>query len=1685
MIITGAKGGGGGSTFKQTPDNLRSEDTFEGVLGLGLGPFKGPTNGLKSIKVDGTAVENQTGELNFKDFIVNFADGDPLAHPQKVALRLGAGASAVPVNLALSNDTGSNPVWVTKTLPNTNANYIDLRFIVQQLYRQDKKGIYNETATLEIQMKPTGSSTWYNPTIGGASGGGAAVPYNPRGIEVEDTFGTVMRTLVPREYFNVAGTDYAASGQNYKITGKTTSPTVYELRIGVPSTGEYADVTWDVRVRLKERESYDNGDGENNVQEKRTLSWESIAAVYSGEMGGAPGWQGVSWIQFYGKASDQLTGVPDIEGEYDTKIVPVPPSSIYNPETRQWSPGIWDGSWEYAYTNDPAWAISDLISDSVGGVAAMAGGSYLNKWDAREASQWFSELVPDGDGGQHPRFSMNVAVTDKQKAPELVRYLAGAVGGLAWDNGNGEWRMKVDKPEKAVDIFTLDSIVGEFNYSHTDVDTRFNDITGKFLNAEMDYREDTVRIFDDESISAISRIGRKPTTIALVGCTNRQEAMRRVMMRLRSSCRETRTVSFTTNRRGRNISQLDHILIADGSMGDSNQRTTGRALSMSADRRTVYLRDNVRVESGVNYWVNFSQTNPDYAPNPTVQPTSEDWTKPLTVKRIALAAASPRGNTAAIVLDEPLPAGAAEYLSVALEAVDLPTTPKTYRVLTVEVQDDEEQVAISAIEVDVDKWDAVDNVSKEDTIYVGLRGKPSQPLLYNGQMLSFITAPAEQGGNVNLQAQWQRPPDRRVSGTRVRYQVNGGNWITAQPNTQLTDFALTNPSPGLYTFELTSVGRDGTFSLPVIETLEVAQQLIDAQQINYVGSDGLPVATVQDLQPREAGATYGAPGNAPVGSTTASALVEQVITHGATLGSQAQQLSDIDTRVTTEIGRVDGLIADTDALVTAEVGRLDGLIADTETLVTTEIERVDGLLDDTDDRITSEVTRVEGLVGDADTRITTEIGRVDDLLVTLRTDVDGNHATVTSDITTLQSDTEAQATAISGLSTRVGEAEAAIVAEQTARSDGDEATASSITALDARLQINTDTFSLNFGNDAYEAPGETVDARALFLEEQSVRASQNAIVVRDVNLLSARVGEAEADILTDRQARVDGDTALSQSLTALTTRVGGTEADIVSEQTARSDADSALASDLTALTGRVGDAEADIVSEQTARSDADSAIASDVAVLQGRVDDADAAVLSEQQARIDGDEAIASDLTALTSRVDDAEADIVSEQSARSTADQALAADLTALNAQLEIPGDTFSLNFGGGAYEAEADTVSVRAAVLEEQSVRASQNAAVARDVSILTARIGDNEADILSEQQARIDADGAIATDLTTLTTRVGDNEAAVTAQAASIDGLEARYGVTLNVNGHVTGFAQNNDGTTGSFTVVADEFAIVPPSGGAGTAPFIVDGGVAYIAQSYIKELAVDKIAGGTLGAEINVGAGKIIYDNGTFMKVTGVGFGSAGQFLEWFGPKMAIGSCTEANAITYLKTDGSAYFGGTLSAGTLKNAATSTSLAGDASLTVGPFGSNGNPIVLVTSYFGRSSSTLSFPGTAQGKSDWESAVATWGATATGDSVDASKPITCNVAVRIDRNGTTDWANLTITSGTERLSGTSPLALGEGTPGFLEYTREVSGTITSTDSAGGTTDRTFTATITTRSGVVTGTLGTQQLSLTATEE
>lgn len=803
-LISGGMGGAKGGSFKSTPDTLRSDDSFEMLLGLGSGRWKGLTDGLRSLYINNVPLENADLTTNFKDFVVFFADGDP-TQVQEVQFKLGGGGGTSQVNTPVSNpvDSPAGPgPWVVAGVTTPNADFIDLRFIISQLFRQDKKGIFETDANLEIEMRPSGTQNWINPFLSNS-----APNYNPNGYNF---FGVTL--YAPRINWNAAGNQWndPAPGQ-FRVYGKTTSAYVKEFRIAVPNTGIYANKTWEVRTRLIQKDTVTSTDGN---EERRTIQWESIAAVTKKTFGSDPAWRGLAWLQVVGKASDQLSGIPDMVGIYDTKIVKTPPSSVYNASTRQFTGNIWDGTYTLNFTSDPAWCLKDLIEDEISGISALSPGSVLDKWDALALSKYCSQEVPNGRGGTHPRFSMNLKIDQAQKADEIVQYMAGAVNALAWDSGDGKWRVKQDKPENAVALFTRDNIFGEFMYQHTDVDNRYNDYTVSFLNEESRYTEDRVRAYDQANIDAF---GRKPTTVVAIGCTNRQEALRRAMFRLRVSLNETKIVNFTTNRAGNLIRPLDVIMVADTDLGytlaNSENRTTTRLKSRSGTN--LELGSTVRLELGIDYKILVTYPNPNYNPEIATQPNTADWGKPtITITRNIINTSADRGDVSRLIIDTALPASVAENASIALIANNLPTLPVAYRVLEVSPQD-EDNVSISALIIDSGKYAASDNVNEADILgQVSTINVPS-PIPHPDGMFDLREYEGDYGTQRVLTVRWVRPGSLFLQGFKVEYSVDNGPFLVLKENIADTSVELVNPTNGTYTFKITSIDRRGRYSSPL------------------------------------------------------------------------------------------------------------------------------------------------------------------------------------------------------------------------------------------------------------------------------------------------------------------------------------------------------------------------------------------------------------------------------------------------------------------------------------------------------------------------------------------------------------------------------------------------------------------------------------------------------------------------------------------------------------------------------------------------------------------------------------------------------------------------------------------------------------------------------------------------------
>jgi len=212
--------------------------------------------------------------------------------------------------------------------------------------------------------------------------------------------------------------------------------------------------------------------------------------------------------------------------------------------------------------------------------------------------------------------------------------------------------------------------------------------------------------------------------------------------------------------------------------------------------------------------------------------------------------------------------------------------------------------------------------------------------------------------------------------------------------------------------------------------------------------------------------------------------------------------------------------------------------------------------------------------------------------------------------------------------------------------------------------------------------------------------------------------------------------------------------------------------------------------------------------LQQDVQQNAAAITNEQQARVDGD-------TALSNRIDQVSAQVVIPEMAGSTGDY--------------------------------AGSTQVYAGVWSEQSARAEADLALAKNVETTTAQISSTKTTLLAavqtETQARVDADSAMSSQITTVQAQANANTAAVQTVANSYADLNGRVAasyqiktqITANGRTYIAGIGVGVDNTSGvvesQVLVSASRFAVLDPNGSSVTAPFVIQGGQAFISQALI--------------------------------------------------------------------------------------------------------------------------------------------------------------------------------------------------------------------------------------------------------------
>ena len=277
---------------------------------------------------------------------------------------------------------------------------------------------------------------------------------------------------------------------------------------------------------------------------------------------------------------------------YDLLGLKVKVPSNYDTRTRKYT-GMWDGTFKIDWTDNPAWVLYDVVTNKRYGLGGRLGEFGADKWALYQVAQYCDQLVPDGFGGQEPRFTCNVWLTEQRSAYQVINDICSIFRAMPVWNGQ-QLTVVMDRPADPVWTYTNANVdESGFSYTFSARKSRHNAIQVEYADKENSYEKAIEYVSDDESIR---KNGLNVKKITAFGCTSRGQAHRTALWLLQTEKLETKTVTFTVGAEGLMHIPGDIIKVADTHYAGTN--IGGRVLAVNG--KTVTL-DREIIISGNSY----------------------------------------------------------------------------------------------------------------------------------------------------------------------------------------------------------------------------------------------------------------------------------------------------------------------------------------------------------------------------------------------------------------------------------------------------------------------------------------------------------------------------------------------------------------------------------------------------------------------------------------------------------------------------------------------------------------------------------------------------------------------------------------------------------------------------------------------------------------------------------------------------------------------------------------------------------------------------------------------------------------------------------------------------------------------------------------------------------------------------
>ncbi|MDV0582238.1 host specificity protein J [Citrobacter braakii] len=588
------------------------------------------------------------------------------------------------------------------------------------------------------------------------------------GLQQQENDGDIVGTTVQYHI------DLAVDGGAYStvmtktVTEKLSS--LYELthRINLPK----ARTGWQIRVVR------DTADSTSQMLQNKTQV-QAITEVIDARLRYPH--TALLYVSFNAKS---FSNIPKISCKPKGRVIRIPQN--YDPITRTYG-GIWDGTFKWSWSNNPAWIWFDILTEPRFGLGRRVTPAMLDKWELYRIAQRCDQKVPDGKGGSgtEPRFMFDVYIQAQADAWQVIKDIAAGFNGMTfW--GNNMFNVVSDMPADTskLQILTRASVVGKPTYSSGSEKNRYSSALINFSDPDNHYQDRTTAVMFPDLVKQFKF---KQTQLTAIGCTRESEAQRRGGWAVYSNSLD-RIITVQTG--------LDGFAYVPGTVfAFADERLSGR---IYGGRITEY---NAALKS----------VTTDRGTSAVAGDTLMIRTQGGTVESRTIQAV----NGQQLILTT---AFTTEPLPNAIFVIDAGQLRLQYfRVTNLTFNDEENTYSITGAEYNGAKYDAVDNNARLDTPPISLlpTGLVSQPT--NIAISSYDSV--RQGQRIaTMVASWDAPVDKngKTQADIVAYQAQwkrGDNeWINI-PETGLRNIEVSGIYSGDYLVRVRAINSGGASSL--------------------------------------------------------------------------------------------------------------------------------------------------------------------------------------------------------------------------------------------------------------------------------------------------------------------------------------------------------------------------------------------------------------------------------------------------------------------------------------------------------------------------------------------------------------------------------------------------------------------------------------------------------------------------------------------------------------------------------------------------------------------------------------------------------------------------------------------------------------------------------------------------------